>query len=199
MSNGLLIVYAGASGVGKGTIMKRLLSINDNFRLSVSATTRSPREGERDGIEYYFVTQDKFDCMLSEDGFLEHATYCGNSYGTPKKPVFEMLNKGIDVFLEIEINGFLQIKEKYPECVSIFIMPPSAQELKSRLVGRGTESSEVISQRLKTAETEMTYAKQFDYVVINDDVDRAVQEIINIISEIKRNKKEINHEKSIIR
>lgn len=192
MAKGLLIVYAGASGVGKGTIMKELLKSNSNFKLSVSATTRSPRPGETNGVEYHFVTKSQFEELIANDGLLEYASYCDNFYGTPKKAVFDMLDNGIDVFLEIEIKGFLQIKEKYPECVTIFLLPPSVEELERRLTGRGTESADVIKKRLETAKGELTYASEFDYNVINDDVDRAKNEIINIISNIKkeRNNKE---------
>ena len=186
MTKGLLIVYAGASGVGKGTIMKELLKSDDNFRLSVSATTRAPRPGETNGVEYHFVTKEDFESLIADDGLLEYATYCDNFYGTPKKAVFDMLDKGIDVFLEIEIKGFLQIKEKYPECVTIFLLPPSLEELEKRLTGRGTETEEVIRKRLDTAKSELTYADKFDYNVINDDVDRAKNEIIDIISNIKK-------------
>lgn len=190
MGKGLLIVYAGASGVGKGTIMKELLKSNDNFRLSVSATTRSPRDGERNGIEYHFVSKDDFEKLINEDGLLEYASYCDNYYGTPKKAVFDMLEQGIDVFLEIEIKGFLQIKEKYPDCVTIFLLPPSMDELRRRLVGRGTETIDVINKRLDTAKEEITYADRFDYTVVNDNVDRAKNEILDIISNIKNSKKE---------
>lgn len=188
MSRGLLVVYAGASGVGKGTIMKKLLASDPNIRLSVSATTRKPREGEADGREYYFVTREKFDQLIADDGFLEHAEYVGNCYGTPKKPVFDMLEQGIDVFLEIELNGFLQVKESCPDCVSIFIIPPSFEELKLRLQGRGTEDAEVIAERLKTAEHELSHQHLFDYVVVNDDVDRAAKEVLSIIQKIKDEK-----------
>ncbi len=192
MDKGLLIVYAGASGVGKGTIMKQLLSADDNFRLSVSATTRLPRPGETNGVEYHFVSKEDFEQMIENDGLFEYATYCDNYYGTPKKAVFDMINSGIDVFLEIEIKGFLQIKEKYPECVTIFVLPPSLEELEKRLVGRGTETREVIDKRLAAAKEELSYADQFDYTVINDDVDKAKSEILNIIYNIKkeRNTKE---------
>lgn len=186
MSKGLLIVYAGASGVGKGTIMKQLLSSDENFRLSVSATTRAPRPGETNGVEYHFVTKEDFETMIKNDGLFEYATYCDNYYGTPKQAVFDMLDKGIDVFLEIEIKGFLQIKEKYPQCVTIFLLPPSIEELERRLVGRGTESREIIDKRLAAAKEEITYSDQFDYTVINDDVDRAKEEILNIIYNIKK-------------
>lgn len=188
MSKGLLVVYAGASGVGKGTIMKRLLAENPNIRLSVSATTRPPRGGEQDGREYYFVTREEFDKLIAEDGFLEHAEYVGNCYGTPKAPVFKMLDEGLDVFLEIELKGFLQIKKAYPECVSIFVVPPSFEELQARLRGRGTETPEVIAERLKTAEKELSHQHLFDYVVVNDDPDRAAKEVLSIISAIKNEK-----------
>ena len=186
MSNrGLLVVYAGASGVGKGTIMKKLLAENPNIRLSVSATTRAPREGEQNGREYYFVSREEFDDLIARDGFLEHAEYVGNCYGTPKEPVFRMLDEGLDVFLEIELKGFLQIKQSCPDCLSIFIVPPSFEELQARLHGRGTESPEVIAERLKTAREELEHHHLFDYVVVNDDVDRAANEVLSIISDRK--------------
>ncbi len=192
MTKGLLIVYAGGSGVGKGTIMKELLKSDSNFRLSVSATTRLPRPGETDGVEYHFVTKADFEELIANDGLLEYASYCDNYYGTPKKAVFDMLESGIDVFLEIEIKGFLQIKEKYPDCVTIFLLPPSMEELEKRLTGRGTEAPEVIRKRLDTAKKELTYAEQFDYTVINDDVERAKNEILTIISNIKKERNKEN-------
>ncbi|MBE6823822.1 MAG: guanylate kinase [Ruminococcaceae bacterium] len=192
MAKGLLIVYAGASGVGKGTIMKQLLNSDSNFRLSVSATTRAPRPGEIDGVHYSFVTKDEFQKLINNDGLLEYANYCGNFYGTPRKAVYDMLDAGIDVFLEIEIKGFLQIKEKYPECVTIFLLPPSIDELERRLVGRGTEEYDVIKKRLQAAKEELTYADQFDYTVINDDVNRATKEVLDIISNIKKERNKEN-------
>lgn len=192
MDKGLLIVYAGASGVGKGTIMKQLLKSNDKFRLSVSATTRSPRPGETNGVEYHFVSKPDFEDLIRTDGLLEYASYCDNYYGTPKKAVFDMLNSGIDVFLEIEIKGFLQIKEKFPDCVTIFLLPPSLEELENRLTGRGTEAPEVIKKRLDTAKEELTYVQKFDYTVINDDVERATNEILDIISNIKKERNKEN-------
>ena len=188
MSKGLLIVYCGPSGVGKGTIMKKLLASEPNFRLSVSVTTRAPRPGEVDGRDYYFITRERFDELVAQDGLLEHAEYVGRCYGTPKAPVFEMLEKGIDVFLEIEIKGFLQVKRSYPECVSIFIMPPSFEELRQRLTDRATEPPEIIEERLRTAMEELSYKDRFDYAVINDDVDRAADEVISIIKDIKSDK-----------
>lgn len=190
MSKGLLVVYAGASGVGKGTIMKKLLAADPNIRLSISATTRAPREGEQNGREYYFVTHEEFDQLIAEDGFLEYAEYVGNKYGTPKAPVYKMLDEGLDVFLEIELKGFLQVKKACPECLSIFIVPPSFEELEARLHGRGTETPEVIAARLKTAREELEHHHLFDYVVVNDDVDRAANEVLSIISDRKKNTKE---------
>lgn len=186
MSKGILIVYTGASGVGKGTIMKKLLEKDPNLRLSVSATTRAPREGEQDGREYYFVSRERFDQMIEEGGFLEHAEYVGNKYGTPKEAVFRMLDEGLDVILEIEVKGFLQIKKACPDCVTIFIAPPSFEELQARLRGRGTETEEVIAARLKTAEEELMSSPLFDYVVVNDDVDRAADEVLSIIADRKK-------------
>lgn len=185
MDKGLLIVYTGASGVGKGTIMKRLLESNDNIRLSVSATTRNPRPGETNGVEYYFVSVDEFKKMIENNELLEHAQYCGNYYGTPEKSVRDMLDKGLDVMLEIEVEGYKQIKNMFADCVTIFVLPPSIEELQRRLSGRGTETSDVIEKRLNRAVEEMEFAKEFDYQVINDDVERAKDEILSIISKIK--------------
>ena len=184
-NRGLLIVYTGASGVGKGTIMKKLLDKNPNLRLSVSATTRDPRDGEEHGREYYFVSRERFDQLIDEDGFLEHAEYVGNKYGTPKEAVFRMLDEGLDVILEIEVKGFLQVKEACPDCVTIFIAPPSFEELQARLRGRGTETEEVVAARLKTAEEELRSKELFDYIVVNDDVDRAADEVLAIIADRK--------------
>lgn len=184
-NKGLLIVYTGCSGVGKGTIMSKMLAENPNLRLSVSATTRAPRAGEQDGREYYFVSHERFDEMIAEDGFLEYAEYVGNKYGTPKEPVFRMLDEGLDVILEIEVKGFYQVKKACPDSVTIFIAPPSHEELGRRLRGRGTESDEVIAARLAIAHEELEHLDQFDHVVINDDIDRATQEVLSIISDHK--------------
>lgn len=189
MDKGLLIVYTGASGVGKGTVMKRLLQSNDNLRLSVSATTRAPRPGETNGVEYHFVTEERFLQMISNNELLEHAVYCGNYYGTPEASVRNMLDSGLDVMLEIEVEGYLQIKKLFPDCVTIFVLPPSLEELERRLTGRGTEEEAVVKQRLQRAIEEMSYAQQFDYQVINDDVERTKDEILNIISNIKSERK----------
>ena len=178
---GLLVVYSGFSGVGKGTIMKEMLKREESFRLSVSATTREPRPGEVDGREYYFLTKEKFLEMIEKDEFLEYAQYADNYYGTPKKAVENMLNEGYNVFLEIEVQGGLQIMEKCPDCLSIFIVPPSLEVLEQRLRGRGTETEEVIEKRMKTALVEQGYTSQYDFVVENDIVEKTVDDIINIV------------------
>lgn len=180
-SKGKLIVYTGASGVGKGTIMKRLLDKDDTVRLSVSATTRAPRPGETHGREYFFISKEDFEKMIRENGFLEYASYCGNYYGTPKKAVEDLLKQGLNVFLEIEVQGGVQVLEKCPDCTSIFILPPSYEELENRLRGRGTEPEDVILKRLEAAKSEMQFADRYDYVVVNDDADRAADEILQII------------------
>lgn len=186
MSNrGLLVVYSGFSGVGKGTVMKEMLKREETFRLSVSATTREPRPGEVDGREYYFLTKDKFLKMIEKDEFLEYAQYADNYYGTPKKAVEDMLNEGYNVFLEIEVQGGLQIMEKCPDCLSIFIVPPSLEVLEQRLRGRGTETEEVIEKRMKAALVEQEYTSRYDFVVENDIVEKTVDDIINIVKKEK--------------
>ena len=178
---GLLVVYSGFSGVGKGTIMKEMLKREESFRLSVSATTRAPRPGEVDGREYYFITKEKFLSMIDNDEFLEYAQYADNYYGTPQKAVEDMLNEGYNVFLEIEVQGGVQIMEKCPDCLSIFIVPPSLEVLEQRLRGRGTETEEVIEKRMKTALVEQGYTSQYDFVVENYIVEKTVDDIINIV------------------
>lgn len=178
---GKLFVYAGASGVGKGTIMKELLKRNDSIKLSISATTRSPREGEADGREYFFVTKEKFEEMISQQGFLEYAQYCDNYYGTPKAYVDEQLDKGYNVFLEIELQGAQNVLKLRPDAVSIFILPPSVEELERRLRDRGTETEDAIVKRLTQAKVEMDNAKMYQYNVINDDLNKAVEEVLEIV------------------
>ncbi|MCH5303982.1 MAG: guanylate kinase [Ruminococcus sp.] len=181
MKKGKLVIYTGCSGVGKGTIMKELLKNDESIKLSVSCTTRVPRPGEIDGVHYYFVSKDKFNKIIEEDGFLEYATFCDNMYGTPEKAVDELLEKGYNVFLEIEVQGGMQVMKKRPDCVSIFITPPSVEELERRLRGRGTEDEETIKKRMYRALEELTYEKYYKYSVLNDEVDRATQEIIGIL------------------
>lgn len=185
MAKGKLVVYTGCSGVGKGTIMKKLLKRNPNIKLSVSCTTRPPRDEDIEGITYYFVTKDRFKEIINEDGFLEHAEFCGNMYGTPEKPLNDLLEKGFDVFLEIEVDGGMQVMKKRPDCVSIFITPPSMEELEKRLRGRATEDEETIIKRMARAKEEMEFEKFYKYSVLNDNADRAADEILSILKEEK--------------
>lgn len=183
MSNaGLLIVLSGFSGSGKGTIMKELLSrYPEEYALSISATTRSPREGEIDGREYFFKTKEEFQQMIQKDELLEYAQYVENYYGTPKAYVQEQLANRKNVILEIEIQGALKIKEQFPETLLLFVTPPSAQILKDRLTGRGTETEEVIRSRLSRAVEEADGCEVYDYLVINDQLDACVEEVHQII------------------
>jgi len=178
---GILIVISGFAGTGKGTVVKGLLEKYDQFALSVSMTTRNPRPGEIDGQSYFFVTKDKFEETIKEDGLVEYASYCDNYYGTPKAYVEQQLKAGKDVILEIEIQGALKIKEKFPNALLLFVMPPSAVELKNRLIGRGTETPEVVEKRMKRAAEESEGIDKYDFIVINDEVDRCVEETHNII------------------
>lgn len=179
---GIIIVVSGFSGAGKGTIMKELTKRYDQYALSISATTRSPREGEENGREYFFITTEEFEKLIAENGLIEHARYVNNYYGTPRKYVEEKLSQGIDVILEIEIQGALQIKEQYSDAVLLFVMPPSAQVLEKRLRGRGTETDEVIAKRLARAKEEAVGIEKYDYIVVNDDLDECVEKVHQIIS-----------------
>lgn len=182
MHKGSLIVVSGFSGAGKGTIMKKLVSETEDFALSISMTTRAPREGEQHGKEYYFVTKEVFEETIANDGLVEYACYCGNYYGTPKSYVDEMLSAGKNVLLEIEMQGAMKIKEKFPEAVLLFVMPPSAKVLYERLVGRGTETREVIDKRMARAVEESQGIEQYDYIVVNDDLDTCVEEVKAIVA-----------------
>lgn len=182
---GMLVLYTGSSGVGKGTIMQELLKRDKNIRLSVSNTTRSPRNGEIDGVHYNFVTKEQFESLIKKDGYLEYAQYCGNYYGTPKQQVEDLLNQGYDVFLEIEVCGGLQIMEKYPDVLSIFVLPPSIDTLEKRLRKRNTENEETILERLGQAKREIGFKDKYKYAVVNDKLEDAVDEIINIIKTAK--------------
>ena len=178
---GMLVLYTGSSGVGKGTIMKELLKRDPNIRLSVSNTTREPRKGEIDGVHYNFVTKEEFEKLIEADGYLEYAMYCDNYYGTPKKQVEDMLEQGFDVFLEIEVQGGLQVMKKYPDILSIFVLPPSLEILEKRLRERATEDNETIEKRLKEAEKEISFKDRYKYNVINDELEESVNEILKIL------------------
>ena len=174
---GILIVVSGFSGAGKGTIMKALLERYDNYALSISATTRNPRPGKA----YFFKTTEEFEKMIAKDDLIEYAMYVGNYYGTPKAYVEEQLCAGKDVILEIEIQGALKVKEKFPNTLLLFVTPPSADELRKRLEGRGTETREVIDGRMKRAIEEAEYMDQYDYLVVNDELDVCVEEMHHLI------------------
>lgn len=178
---GILIVVSGFSGSGKGTIMKELLKKYDSYALSVSATTRQPREGEVDGREYFFKTREEFEKMIAKEELIEYARYVNNYYGTPKAYVEEQLAKGKDVILEIELQGALKIKKKFPEALLLFVTPPSVEELKRRLVSRGTETAEAIEQRMKRAVEESEGMESYDYYVVNDVLDTCVEDVHRII------------------
>ena len=177
MAEGKLIVISGASGVGKGTVLSQMMALRKDLSLSVSATTRAPREGERDGVDYHFIHADRFRNMIAEDAFLEYAEYVGNFYGTPMRLVDEAMEQGKDVLLDIEIQGAMQVCAKRPETVRIFIAPPSWKELERRLTARGTDSPEKVQKRLLRAQVELEMARDYDYFVVNDTVENAVNEL----------------------
>lgn len=177
---GVLTVISGFSGAGKGTVVKQLLKQYD-YGLSISATTRSPREGELDGREYFFKTKEEFEEMIREHQLIEYAQYVGNYYGTPKDYVVQQLDQGKDVILEIEMQGALHVREIIPEVNLIFLTPPTVEELERRLVGRGTETAEVIKERMARAKEESAYMKDYDYIVVNDDLDECVENVHHLI------------------
>ena len=178
---GILIVVSGFSGSGKGTIMKEIMNRYDNYALSVSATTRKPRPGEEDGREYFFRSTEEFEKMIAKDELIEYARYVDNYYGTPRAYVEEQLEAGKDVILEIEIQGALKVKEKFPDTLLLFVTPPTAGELRERLVGRGTETMDVIDFRMKRAKEEAEGMGRYDYLIINDVLDECVKEMHQII------------------
>lgn len=178
---GILVVVSGFSGAGKGTIMKQLMKTYDNYALSVSATTRKPREGEVHGREYFFVTVEEFEKKIAEGELIEYAKYVDNYYGTPTDFVMEQRRMGKDVILEIEIQGALKVKEKYPDALMLFLVPPDAQTLKERLVGRGTETADVIHDRLERAAQEAQEMGSYEYIIVNDDLDTCVKQVHELI------------------
>ena len=180
---GILIVVSGFSGAGKGTLMKEIMKQYDNYALSISATTRKPREGEVDGREYFFRSVDEFEKMIAQDELIEYAKYVDNYYGTPRAYVEQKLEEGKDVILEIEIQGALKVKEKFPETLLLFVTPPNVEILRNRLIGRGTETTEVIENRMKRAIEESEGMDKYDYLVINDDLQECVEEMHHIIQE----------------
>lgn len=190
---GILVVISGFSGSGKGTVMKKLMDEHgDSYALSISATTRAPRPGEAHGVEYFFVTRDEFESMIEQNELVEYAKYVSNYYGTPRKYVEDQLLAGKNVILEIEIQGALKIKEKFPETTLMFLTAPSAEKLKKRLVGRGTEPQEVIEARLSRAYEESLGMEQYDYIVINDELEDCVNCIDTIIANQKASNLEAN-------
>lgn len=185
MNKGVLIIVSAPSGCGKSTILQRLMEQRKTLRFSVSATTRQPRTGETDGVNYFFVSREKFEEMIRDGAFLEYAEYVGNYYGTPRAAVDERLEQGWDVYLDIEVQGAMQVKRQRPETLLIFVTPPSLEELGRRLTARGTDSPEVIQNRLREAERELAERDKFDFTVVNDDVGRAAAEISAIIDSYK--------------
>ena len=181
MDKGKLLTISGFSGVGKGTIVEKMLEAFDNYKISISCTTRDPRPAEEDGVHYHFISKDEFEKMIENDELLEHAKYVDNYYGTPTAPLHKMSSEGTDVLLDLTIAGSLALKEKFEQAVTIFILPPSYEELRNRLTNRGTETAEVIERRLGEARSEIERANEFDYVVVNDDLDEAVAKVLAII------------------
>lgn len=178
---GILMIISGFSGAGKGTVVKEMLKCYDNYALSISATTRKPREGEVEGVSYFFKSKEEFEEMIGNRQFIEYAQYVDNYYGTPREYVEQQLELGKDVILEIELQGALNVREQYPEALLIFITPPTAKELEQRLVGRGTEDMETIAKRMSRAYEESYYMDKYDYVVVNDSLEKCVSDVHNIV------------------
>ncbi len=185
MKKGILLIVSGLSGAGKGTICNRLMEKYPQYVLSISATSRKPRAGETNGKEYFFISKEEFEDRLKKGLFLEHAQYVGNYYGTPKDWVENQLLQERDIILEIELQGAFQVKDKIPEAITIFILPPNMEELKNRLLKRGTETEEEIEKRMKRAEEEMDFVNRYDYVIVNEDIEKSVEMLHNIVSREK--------------
>lgn len=196
MSKGVLIVVSGPSGAGKGTLCKELIKRNNEIALSISCTTRDPRGKEVEGVNYYFISTEEFESRIEDNDFLEYAQVYGNYYGTPKWKVLELIDKGVDVILEIDIQGALKVKEEYQDGVFIFILPPSLQELKERITSRGTDSKEAIIKRMDCAYEELSYAFKYDYAIVNDYIETAVDKIEAIIT---AEKNKANRQKQLIK
>lgn len=178
---GVLVVVSGFSGVGKGTIMRRLVEKYPGYALSVSATTRAPREGETDGVDYFFRTREEFRKLIAGGGLMEYACYCDNYYGTPRSYVEKQLDQGKNVLLEIEIQGALKIKAQYPDAILVFVMPPNGETLRQRLTGRGTETQEVIEARLERAKAEADGIDAYDYIIVNDELEGCVDRLHELV------------------
>ena len=187
--HGLLIILSAPSGCGKSTLVRRLLELRPGLRFSVSATTRAPREGDVEGVEYYFIDNDTFRKMIENDEFLEYAQYVDNSYGTPRAPVEREMAAGNDVLLDIETNGALQVMERCPEAVTVFLLPPSFEELERRLTTRGKDRPEVIARRLEEAKRECSLSSRYAYNIVNDDIERAAAELSAIIDQERAKRK----------
>ncbi len=181
MRKGLLVIVSGFSGAGKGTVTRELVRRYENYALSISATSRAPRPGEEEGKHYFFKTREEFEQMIKDDALLEHAEYVGNYYGTPKDYVMSCMEAGKDVILEIEVVGALQIKEKFPDAVTVFLTTPSAEILRERLTGRGTETPEKIAGRLKRAREEAELMSEYDYIYVNDDLEECIAGLHSLI------------------
>lgn len=179
-NKGLLLVVSAPSGCGKGTILGEILK-DDSFYYSISATTRAPREGEQDGVNYHFITKEEFEQRIAQGGMLEYAQYCGNYYGTPKKEVEQMRDAGRDVILEIEVEGAMKVRVLCPDAVFLFIAPPSVEELRRRLNKRGTEAAEVIEERVSQAARELSYANRYDYIIVNGELEKAIQDFRTVV------------------
>lgn len=179
-NKGLLLVVSAPSGCGKGTILGEILK-DDSLYYSISATTRAPREGEQDGVNYHFITKEEFEQRIAQGGMLEYAQYCGNYYGTPKKEVEQMRDAGRDVILEIEVEGAMKVRALCPDAVFLFIAPPSVEELRRRLNKRGTEAAEVIEERVSQASRELSYANRYDYIIVNGELEKAIQDFRTVV------------------
>jgi len=182
LCEGLLVVVSGPSGSGKGTLLKLLSQKLDNIRYSISVTTRKPRVAEVDGVHYFFRTVEQFEEMIRNNELLEWDKYCDNYYGTPKSYIEKSLSEGYDIILEITVEGAMNVKRNFPDSVTIFILPPSYEELRNRIHGRGTENSDVIEKRLEKAKSEINYINKYDYVIFNDDIEIAVNDMISILN-----------------